>query len=124
VGATLDAGGPGRRQRLCIATPLVLTNAADNSLDPEHLDHNPLGKGKNDNIGKHGRIYKRSSPPDIVAILEKEFRDRRGRVVVSRKSFPPLPRGDATNQDKVCADHAIRDTARMHVQRRMERRCA
>jgi hypothetical protein len=56
------------------------------------------------------------------ASYEKEFRDRRGRVVVSGKSFPPLASGDATNQNKVCADHGIRDAARMHVQRRMERR--
>lgn len=43
------------------------------------------GEGEDVPYGNHSRITKKHGPPDIVGVLEKEFRDRAGKVIVSRK---------------------------------------
>ena len=43
------------------------------------------GEGEDVLYGDHGRITKKHGPPDVVGVLEKEFRARNGKVIVSRK---------------------------------------
>lgn len=45
------------------------------------------GEGEDVPYGNHGRITKKHGPPDVVGVLEKEFQDRTGKVIVSRKGI-------------------------------------
>jgi hypothetical protein len=71
--------------------PLLLDTPLIAFLILEVRIHVPGGKEKDDNLGDHLKIKKRGGPPDVVAVLETEFRARRGRVVVSGKNLPTYP---------------------------------
>jgi hypothetical protein len=48
--------------------------------------------GKEDlEYGSHSKIKKIFAAPNVVEVLETEFKSHRGRVMVSRKSRPPPP---------------------------------
>jgi hypothetical protein len=36
--------------------------------------------------GSHSRIHETSSPPEIIGVLESEFKAQRGKIIVSGKS--------------------------------------
>lgn len=45
--------------------------------------------GKKDlEYGSHSRIKEIFSPPEVVGVLETEFKTQRGKILVSRKSYP------------------------------------
>lgn len=72
-------------------------DAADPPLILDISIHAPDAE-KDKPYGSHSRILETSVPPNVVKILDAEFEDRRGRIMVS-----------------LCADTAITDKARKHV---------
>jgi hypothetical protein len=72
-----------------VGLPLIqLCNLADTAWILEVRIHVQEPGEKDVEYGTHGRIKKTFDQLDIVEVLGTEFKSRRGRVMVSRKSRP------------------------------------
>jgi len=104
--------------------PIVqFDGVADSSLILEISIHVQDYQEKDLEHGNHSRILETSDPADVVGILKAEFKTQRGKIMVSRKSRPPILSrscrcANPCVNSKVCADSAIADEARMYVKRR------
>jgi hypothetical protein len=108
-----------------VGLPLVqLCNLADTAWILEVRIHVQEPGEKDVEYGTHGRIKKTFDQLDIVEVLKTEFKSRRGRVMVSRKSRPSHHHTIQPPTDivTVCADRVMADKARKEVQQRMNKR--